>query len=190
LSADEQARAARFTHERDRRRFAQARSFLRRVLADYLGIAPLAVEFEYAQYGKPHIDGLFFNLSHAHELAVLAVSDSIAVGIDIEYRQRDINVRDLARRFFTADEYAYLDSQPAALQHHLFLRYWTAKEAYLKATGEGLRALEYARITRLEPLQLNDPRPQMPAYELHALTVADEYIGALAIATAAPIVYC
>ena len=94
--------------------------------------------FVIGEYGKPYLPGgeLFFNLSHAGEWVVCAVSAS-ELGCDIErIGHGDINV---AKRFFTAEEYADIASKPSPEERAaLFCRYWTLKESFLKATGRGL----------------------------------------------------
>jgi 4'-phosphopantetheinyl transferase len=45
---------------------------------------------------------------------------------------------ELAERFFSRPEVQWLRSQPAAQCIPLFFTCWTAKEAYIKAQGEGL----------------------------------------------------
>ena len=84
-------------------------------------------------HGKPELSGGaggHFNLSHAGDYAA-AVFDEGEVGIDVEQVRR-VNVN-VMRRQFTAEENAYLLSEPDA-----FLRLWTRKESYCKAVGEGL----------------------------------------------------
>ena len=77
LSDGERARAARFVFERDRIRFVSAHAGLRRVLGALLGIEPSALRFVEDAGGKPRLAGsaaVFFNLSHSHDLAAVAVS--------------------------------------------------------------------------------------------------------------------
>ena len=83
--------------------------------------------------GKPYLagqDAMFFSLSHTGKWVICAVSDK-EIGADVQevtaYRQT------VAGRCFTADETAWVDSDPQR-----FTRLWTMKEAYLKYTGFGL----------------------------------------------------
>ncbi len=83
--------------------------------------------------GKPYLAGQtdkFFSLSHTGRWVVCAVADN-EVGVDAQeitpYRQA------VAERCFTADEIAWVNSDPER-----FTRLWTMKEAYLKYTGFGL----------------------------------------------------
>lgn len=88
------------------------------------------------KYGKPEVDGLCFNLSHSHGMAVCAVG-SAAVGCDIE---RIAPVRErVVRRAFSPAEQAHLARFSGPDRDREFTRLWTMKESYLKMTGEGLR---------------------------------------------------
>lgn len=82
--------------------------------------------------GKPvyRNSDIHFNLSHAGNYVVCAVSDK-AVGVDIE-RQRK-NVIRVAKRFFTQAECDWIGNDSLK-----FSRIWTLKEAYAKLTGEGI----------------------------------------------------
>ena len=60
------------------------------------------------------------------------------VGIDVEKAKRDFNAREIAERYFSASECAELLSLPSEVQTQAFFRCWTRKEAFLKASGEGL----------------------------------------------------
>ncbi|HSF34169.1 MAG TPA: 4'-phosphopantetheinyl transferase superfamily protein [Candidatus Tectomicrobia bacterium] len=144
LSADESQRAARFYFEPDRRRFIVARGALRDILGRYLGIPPSELGFCYSSYGKPALartpgEGrLRFNVSHSHELALVAVTHAREVGVDLEYLRPDIACEEIAEHFFSARERASLRALPAEVKHQAFFNCWTRKEAYIKAHGEGL----------------------------------------------------
>jgi 4'-phosphopantetheinyl transferase len=185
LSADEKERAARFRSNRDRWRFCTARSLLRHVLATYTHQDAAALHFDYSAYGKPTLRDyphLYFNLAHAHEYIMLAVA-KVAVGVDVEYR-REVALEQLAARFFCKAEIAHLAQLPHAAKHKAFLRLWTCKEAYLKATGEGLRALSYAciELDAHDHVQIHDPRLSDTAcWQLHELSLGEDYAAALAV---------
>jgi 4'-phosphopantetheinyl transferase len=138
LSAEEQARAARFRFARDRRRFANCRAQVRTILARYLSINPAQIEFRYNEFGKPAVDGLYFNVSHSHDVAMMAVSQSREVGIDIERIDASFANDNIPERFFSPREVAALRELPSTLQLDAFFRCWTRKEAYVKARGMGL----------------------------------------------------
>ena len=85
--------------------------------------------------GKPRIDDLHFNLSHGGEVAVVAVSGEREVGVDVEPVRRDSQAEVVAPRVLAAPELAELAAAPAPARHELFLRFWTRKEALVKAYG-------------------------------------------------------
>src|SRR5262249_58019127 len=105
-------RAARFHFPRDRRRFTVARGVLREILSRYLGVPSAALKFRYSAYGKPALTdvvdnaGLRFNVSHSHEMALVAVTRGRAIGVDIEYLGREIRGEEIAERFFSSRERA------------------------------------------------------------------------------------
>jgi 4'-phosphopantetheinyl transferase len=122
------------------------------ILAGYLGVSAAEVELRRTPAGKPYLAGGVgpaFNLSHSGSSAVLAVSVREQVGVDIEQlkgRARD----SLIERVLSAEEAAVLWACPPAERELSFLRYWTAKEACLKAWGTGLSG-------DLRALQIADP---------------------------------
>lgn len=143
LSEDERDRAARFSLERDRIRYAAARGTLRWLLGGYLGIDPADIRFCYGTFGKPILAGRFaerlrFNLSHAGGWAAYAVSRDRNVGIDIEPLRNDVPWQELAPMVFSANERAEFGKIPSCEKAAAFLRGWTKKEAYAKGRGEGL----------------------------------------------------
>ena len=85
---------------------------------------------------------LQFNLSHTRGFVACAISIANAVGIDVEAVSRNPDI-EVADRFFSPREVAILRAMPPERQPETFLRFWTLKEALIKATGEGLsRALD------------------------------------------------
>jgi 4'-phosphopantetheinyl transferase len=144
LSQQERERAGRFRFARDARRFIAARGFLRSVLSGYLGIAASEIEFHCGAAGKPELaalnpDGaLRFNLSHSGDLVLVAVAEGRDVGVDVEMIRDSGAHEEVTARFFHPCEVAALASFPAAGRSLAFYRFWTRKEAYLKARGDGL----------------------------------------------------
>ena len=98
------------------------------LLRSVAGDAPLA----HGDHGKPYLPhGPHFSLSHAGELAVLAVSDA-PVGVDVE-KPRPMTEA-VIRRVLQEDERQWMAADP----QHRFFRLWTRKEAVLKCCGRGL----------------------------------------------------
>jgi 4'-phosphopantetheinyl transferase len=144
LSPDEIARAGRFHFERDRVRFSLCRSALRNLLASYLAIRADEIRFNYQTGGKPQLAldqnprGLQFNVSHSADMALIAIGGEHRLGVDIEKLRYDTDTASLAERFFSCRERAGLRALPDHQRVPGFLACWTRKEAFLKATGDGL----------------------------------------------------
>ena len=144
LADDEQARAERFIFDRDRNHFIVARGVLRDVLGRYLQRAPEAISFIYGPRGKPAIGGggahppVYFNLSHAHGLALIGIARKREIGIDVELVRPDFASQEIAKRYFSSKEIDRLNALPAGRRTHGFFLCWTRKEAYIKARGDGL----------------------------------------------------
>lgn len=88
--------------------------------------------------GKPYLDGypgIYFNISHCDGAAVCAVHDNL-VGVDIEKVRPYTEA--LVRKTLTAGEARQLADQPEHRREACFIRYWTLKESYQKARGEGI----------------------------------------------------
>jgi len=139
LSADERERADKFIFPVHRNRFVMGRHWLRQVLGGTLGIDPNKVNLTELEFGKPVLakGKLFFNLSHADNKAVLAVSETCQIGIDLEAYRRKVDIDALAKNYFTKAEIAWLMRLPAEKKTQGFFALWTAKEARMKITGEG-----------------------------------------------------
>jgi 4'-phosphopantetheinyl transferase len=140
LDQEERQRANRFRFDTFRTRFILAHGFLRELLGRYLDIDARKIIFERDSYGKPHVvDREFeFNLSHSGALAVIAVSASSKVGVDVEKIRPLPDLDAIARRLFTRAEYAQICASPPNRRVDTFFTCWTRKEAFIKALGKGL----------------------------------------------------
>lgn len=187
LSPDELARADRFLSASHRHHYITGRGALRCILGRCLNIAPHRVQFDYQEHGKPVLaqprttnGNLSFNFSHSLELALCAVTLNSPIGVDVEYHRQTIDLDSIAQRYFCPHEYAVIRSAPADESRKLFLRYWTCKEAYIKAIGKGLSQLESAHIDLRpkEPAQLRVPGN----WRVYELNPADGYSAAVVVA--------
>jgi 4'-phosphopantetheinyl transferase len=189
LSPDEQERAARFKFEHLREGFTLARAALRVLLAQNLNAPPAELAFTYGARGKPELAGaasaLRFNLSHSGGMAVYALTGGGEVGVDVERVRPVHDMEDIARRFFNAGEVADLLTVEPALRETAFFTCWTRKEAFIKATGEGLgHPLDSFRVSFLpgEACRFLEIAGSAGAGEwaLHSLALPAGYVGALA----------
>jgi 4'-phosphopantetheinyl transferase len=142
LDDGERARADRFAFAEGRIAFTAAHALARVVLGSRTGHAPGAFAFVAGAHGKPTAlvggrdAGIAFNLSHTRGLVGVAVGEG-ALGFDVEPLDRRARL-EIARRYFTAEETGWLDALAEPDRAEGFLRLWTLKEAFIKATGKGL----------------------------------------------------
>ena len=147
LSSEEIARAQRFLSETHRRRFVAAHGILRQILGRVTGICPKHLEFADQGRGRPGLkndlpfDFFCFNLSHSRDMMLLGVCLKGPVGVDVEWINPAAGISGLADRFFSSAEAREIRSRSRESAKALFYQYWTLKEAYLKATGEGIARL-------------------------------------------------
>lgn len=147
LSGEEQERSGRFVYSVHRRRFVAARAMLRLLLGSCLEIPPRDVAIASDERGKPCLENsgtessLCFNLSHSRGVALFGLALNRRIGVDVEKIAGRRDTDRIARRFFTAREAGKLSAASGSDRLELFFRYWTIKEAYLKATGEGISRL-------------------------------------------------
>jgi 4'-phosphopantetheinyl transferase len=142
LSSGEKDRANRFHRAQDRALFALTRAALRHLLSAETGILPQNIAFaDEGPYGKPCLTGRrgpHFNVSHSGSFALIGLSASRPVGVDIEAMRAVGGELDLARTFFSGAEYRALEGLQGRALLSAFYKIWTCKEAVLKACGCGI----------------------------------------------------
>lgn len=146
LSAAEQARYGRFLAAGPAQAYAGAHVFLRAVLGHYAGQLPVALVLEMDARQKPVLasaPSLRFNLSYRAEWALLAVSNQVEVGVDLEALRPVTGAAALVEDLFSAQEQAVLRAAKRTDWRALFYAIWTRKEAWAKRSGMGL-ALPFA----------------------------------------------
>ncbi|MFG2044277.1 4'-phosphopantetheinyl transferase family protein [Dactylosporangium sp. NPDC048998] len=158
-----------------------ARAVLRRIVTQRLG--GREGRWVRGPNGKPAVDGerLQFNLSHAGDLALIAVTDERPVGVDLQDLVPGLNFAAMARRFFPPAE-ADLVARWGAGE---FARLWARKEAVVKAAGD--------RLTRGLALPVaGDPPPPVEhdgvVYAVADLAAPDGFRAAVALAGPGPFV--
>lgn len=155
MSSRELARADQFAFELSRTRFICARALLKQLLGLYTGSDPAKIQFQLGPQGKPylpsaHQPALHFNSTDTGDQALFAFCLDAEVGVDIEYKTRQVNHSIIAKRKFTASELNQYFACPPLERRQFFLSIWTRKEAYGKAIGVGIRY-------RLSDMNLVDP---------------------------------
>lgn len=192
LSEEEKYRAAQFRFAVHRERFLGARFALRYILSLYLNVAPESIQFNKSSHGKPYIESpktnVQFNISHADEFAVFAITLDHAIGVDIE-KMRDRASQDIAARFFTYEENAALKRAPRDAKLATFYRLWSRKEAIIKALGKGISSLP---LSSFSVSATDNPEIVFMGNELwllRSLTIHADYQTALACVASAKTIH-
>jgi 4'-phosphopantetheinyl transferase len=189
LSEDEQKKSDRYKFDTDRNKFIICRGMLRMILSKYINTDPKSLNFEYTDKGKPSLTNseLSFNLSHAENLAVYGITMNKNIGIDIEYLQKKSSFEDIAKRFFLPQEYAQIKQLPEQDKSRAFFYIWTGKEAYFKATGEGISAgLDQIEISlndqeKPEIIKIKNDREITTNWQIFNLKLPPDYIGKIVV---------
>jgi 4'-phosphopantetheinyl transferase len=181
----ERSRVRRLHRPDDQARFVSATALLRRAVAAETGLRPSAVVLDRScptcgrPHGRPRLPGLDIHASIAHSGNIVGVALTRVglVGLDVE----ELKERD----FMTLGRHV-LDSDEAVSSSLDFYRYWTRKEAVVKATGDGMAiGLSQVRVTGPDqpPRLLSYPtRPRLTA-EIRDLFPSPSYPAALAVIT-------
>lgn len=143
LSKDEHARAQQIKRAEDRKRWVNARFFLREVLALETGTPAWGLVFTLLPGGKPVLDddrsGITFNLSHADDTATVATARTRFIGVDVEtQRTRHTQLTAIERFALSERERAEVLALPGERRSAILYTAWRRKEALLKAAGTGI----------------------------------------------------
>jgi 4'-phosphopantetheinyl transferase len=137
---------------RSKNRSIAARGLLRMLLSRHLGVPADQLVFEYSPSGKPFIrisktgQRLFIDVSHSDNVALFAFSCDDELGIDVEVLNTQVDHLSLAKRTFSSEEFRTISALPVESRASLFCRLWTAKEAFVKALGRGMRSLKVIQL--------------------------------------------
>ncbi len=194
LSPEERRRAERFSVSEPRRQFVFGRVCLRQMLGACLGLNPAALALNLQPHGKPCLarpggggPDVRFNLSHSGRRLAMVLARGRDVGVDVERIHPLKDEALLAGRIFSPREQAEWRSLPEAQQRTAFFNGWTRKEAWLKATGEGLiddlAAIEVTLAPGKEAAWLALPGgPQVRReWAVRALPLPPDYAGAVVV---------
>ncbi|NML64818.1 4'-phosphopantetheinyl transferase superfamily protein [Hymenobacter sp. RP-2-7] len=149
LPPPELARAGRYLQAADRQRFLVVRAALRVLLGHLTGQLAAAVEFAQSATHKPQLRGnaqLHFSVSHTRRWALLAVATQ-PVGVDVEEISSTFDFTSVLDFSCSAAERQVIARSPHPYQQ--FYQLWTRKEAFVKATGQGIDE-QFAAIPALD----------------------------------------
>ncbi|GAA1172171.1 4'-phosphopantetheinyl transferase [Kitasatospora gansuensis] len=140
LDPGERLRAEGYRSADDRRRFVVAHGAVRHILARRLGVAPEELRWRHGPHGKPELTGRHtgaeVNLSHSDTVAMVAVSASRRVGVDVQRVLPRLDATAMAERYFPPQEARFVRAAAnPADRADRFARLWARKEALVKAHG-------------------------------------------------------
>lgn len=141
LDESERRQAMKLKHPFMQARYVEVHGKTRRILAYYLQAEPERLAIGKEAHGKPYLverPEWVFNLSHSADRIVLAVSGNCRLGVDIELCKPKSNLDGLVKKCFAVEEAGYWQALPEPEKTVGFYRFWTRKEAFVKATGRGI----------------------------------------------------
>jgi len=184
LDSNEQSRANSFLKEADKYRYIAAHGVLRIFLNEMLG--EKGYTFEKNAYGKPYVPqaSIQFNLSHSGNMILLAFTNNIPIGVDVE-QMRDIDKVDLiVKEYLHPNEVKELSACQLHESDQAFFSCWSKKEAVSKALGLGLsfplNAFSVSSVPLLGNWCLNLPLKYPQSWTLLAFKPFDGYFAAIA----------
>jgi 4'-phosphopantetheinyl transferase len=160
------------------------------ILGSYLHSSARELQFLYSEHGKPRLKNsgqdLRLNVSHSGEQAVIAVVSGREIGVDVEQIRDNVEIDSLAERFFSTAEKKFMRELPREEKLLTFFRFWTCKEAFLKAQAVGLtRSLASFTVDLTEaPPSLSaadKTRHEESQWSLFELECQSGYASALAV---------
>ena len=190
LSDEEKDRLARLKITNKREEFLCSRGILRIILSRYVTEDPKNLTVNYTSAGKPFLPGtgIQFNISHSKDFLLCGISLNKQIGLDIQEIYSISSLDRIINNFFSPAETRYLHTLPSGetYREHFFA-IWTAKEAYLKAVGDGIQG-SFNQISIIpESVDLQIFRLDLPGskkselnWTINSLEVSQGYYAALA----------
>lgn len=163
-------------------RFEGARKLLRYLFHLYLKSAD--AEMETTVQGKPFLKAFpefHFNITHSQDVVMIALSQG-SVGIDLE-RGKKLNEVAIARRFFAPEELLLINEYQQEQRQEIFFKLWTAKEATLKADGQGIANGMKESVAQMDKEQVSFVHFKKKSWNIYSwklLEGGDCFFGAVA----------
>jgi 4'-phosphopantetheinyl transferase len=158
LGPSEQQHALTLVNESIKSRYVEIRARLRILLGDVLNTQPDKLRIPKTAYGKPYLRDypeLSFNLSHTANKMVVAIANDCDLGIDIELCKARASLAGLVEKCFAEEEKHFWYQLADSEKTRAFYRFWTRKEAFVKAVGRGISlGLNRCVINPLNPTEL------------------------------------
>lgn len=151
LSTEEITKCRALKFETDQLRFIMSRLLLRFVASSATEKSLESIQFIHPPMSgmPPKIDNKTnLSLSRSGAYIACAVNSFGQIGIDIEYQREIDDLNSMAKSMLTDTEYEHFKKDSLHSKRHTFLKYWTAKEAALKAYETGFSiSPKHAHVT-------------------------------------------
>jgi 4'-phosphopantetheinyl transferase len=182
LSSTERDRANRYHFIKDKNRFIICRTLLKFFLAEHIGLEVDKIFLDSDFNKKPFLPShpsVCFNVTHAGDYAIIAIAKS-PIGVDLEYVNKGFDYKVMLPTIFDKIE---IDKIVKSKEKHLtFYRFWTRKEAIVKAIGKGVDD-DFLKLPVTDGFH-SIPSSIMGHYEnikVFSFNLNDDYVGALAL---------
>ncbi|MFI3137572.1 MAG: 4'-phosphopantetheinyl transferase superfamily protein [Methylococcaceae bacterium] len=155
LDASERETVAHLKFQSLRDRYVTTHGILRSLLGSYVQMAPASLVIHRTLHGKPFLvdyPTLSFNMSHSSTKLLIAVTEAVSLGVDVEDIKLRTHTAGLVARCFAPEEQTYWHALSDAEKMRGFFSFWTRKEAFVKAEGQGISlGLERCVIDPIDP---------------------------------------
>jgi 4'-phosphopantetheinyl transferase len=186
LDRGEREHCARLSRAEDKAAFVKAHAARRLLLSDLLKVPIQEISFLRSASGKPIVlpglsdEDIGVSISHTRGYAAVVISRSGAVGIDIERRRVVTDALKITDELFGAQVACRLAQYGRTQQHEIFLKLWTAAEAWAKATGLGLANLP--SNFAIDLTRSGDPSlTRHSVWQLYQLSLPIDCIGSVVV---------
>jgi len=148
LSSDELDRARAAKNDKLFKSRIVGRALLRHQLSQITSLRPGDICLQSTPLGKPFLadadwQKLKFSLAYSRQYVIYAFSENLEIGIDLEFIDESIISDALIADVLHKEEQDLIRHLPLADKANIFFALWTAKEALLKASGNGLSGLDH-----------------------------------------------
>lgn len=141
LAETEKTHAAKIKNNLLQMRYVEVHGRVRSLLGQTIGQLPEKISIKKTKHGKPYLEeypDFEFNIAHSNDRLSLVIGWHCRLGIDVEVCKPRNNLTGLVNKCFALEEQVFWKKLPENEKKNEFYRFWTRKEAFVKATGYGI----------------------------------------------------